>query len=173
MQFLIDKCTQNMPEDMNSKTQNASEEEDLTTFDNKSGLAEDLKFLASMPELCDVTFLVGETREPVCGVRAILAARSRYVEHHNLKNLYPSGEKITRSFVSVQIRVFHQMFYQQSSSPQKKKENQAKENKLRMFLKRSSEPTLNVQNNSGSNTGSSQCMVNIKSFFENSLLSSR
>jgi hypothetical protein len=34
-------------------------EPDLTTFDNKSGLAEDLKFLASMPELCDVTFLVG------------------------------------------------------------------------------------------------------------------
>ena len=66
-----------MPEDMNSKTQNASEDEDLTHFDNKSGLAEDLKFLASMPELCDVTFLVGETREPVCGVRAILAARSR------------------------------------------------------------------------------------------------
>ena len=53
------------------------------------------------------------------------------------------------------------MFYQQSSSPQKKKENQAKENKLRMFLKRSSEPTLNVQNNSGSNTGSAQSMVRI------------
>lgn len=66
-----------MPEGMNSKNQNPSEEEDLTLFENKSGLAEDLKFLASMPELCDVTFLVGETREPVCGVRAILAARSR------------------------------------------------------------------------------------------------
>lgn len=49
----------------------------MTLFENKSGLADDLKFLASMPELCDVTFLVGETREPVCGVRAILAARSR------------------------------------------------------------------------------------------------
>lgn len=33
-------------------------EPDLTTFDNKSGLADDMKFLASMPELCDVTFLV-------------------------------------------------------------------------------------------------------------------
>ncbi|XP_065200211.1 serine-enriched protein-like [Planococcus citri] len=121
-----------MPEGMSAKiSQVAGEGEDLTIFDNKSGLADDLKFLASMPELCDVTFLVGETREPVCGVRAILAARSR---------------------------VFHQMFFQQSSSPQKKKENQAKENKLRMFLKRSSEPTLNVQNNSGSNTGSAQNM---------------
>jgi hypothetical protein len=50
---------------------------DLSVFENKSGLAEDLKFLASMPELCDVTFLVGDTREPVCAVKAVLAARSR------------------------------------------------------------------------------------------------
>lgn len=68
-----------MPEGMSARNQNTSEEEDLTLFENKSGLADDLKFLASMPELCDVTFLVGETREPVCGVRAILASRSRYV----------------------------------------------------------------------------------------------
>lgn len=44
-------------------------ESDLSTFENKTGLAEDMKFLASMPELCDVTFLVGETREPVCAVK--------------------------------------------------------------------------------------------------------
>lgn len=50
---------------------------DLTTYENKCGLAEDMKFLASMPELCDITFLVGETREPVCAVKAVLAARSR------------------------------------------------------------------------------------------------
>lgn len=54
-------------------------EPDLSTFENKSGLAEDMKFLASMPELCDVTFLVGDTREPVCAVKAVLAARSRFV----------------------------------------------------------------------------------------------
>lgn len=47
----------------------ADTEPDLSTFENKSGLAEDMKFLASMPELCDVTFLVGETREPVCAVK--------------------------------------------------------------------------------------------------------
>ncbi|XP_033639645.1 uncharacterized protein LOC117300075 [Asterias rubens] len=46
-------------------------------FENKLGLAEDLKFISRMPELCDVTFLVGDRREPVCAVRAILAARSR------------------------------------------------------------------------------------------------
>ena len=50
------------------------------SFDNRLGLAHDLGFLASMPELCDITFLVGEDRQPVCGVKAILAARSRSVE---------------------------------------------------------------------------------------------
>lgn len=50
---------------------------DETLFEYKGGLADDLKFLAAIPEVCDVTFLVGETREPVCAVKAILAARSR------------------------------------------------------------------------------------------------
>ena len=31
------------------------DEADFSVFENKTGLAEDLKFLASMPELCDVT----------------------------------------------------------------------------------------------------------------------
>lgn len=53
------------------------EKEDISIFENKSGLGEDMKFLASMPELCDVTFLVGDTREPVCAVKAVLAARSK------------------------------------------------------------------------------------------------
>jgi hypothetical protein len=61
------------------ETQYQQEEEfdDTSIFENKSGLAEDMRFLASMPELCDVTFLVGDTREPVCGVKAVLAARSK------------------------------------------------------------------------------------------------
>lgn len=50
---------------------------DETLFEYKGGLADDLKFLAAIPEVCDVTFLVGETGEPVCAVKAILAARSR------------------------------------------------------------------------------------------------
>lgn len=50
---------------------------DYSVYENKAGLADDMKFLASMPELCDVTFLVGETREPVCAVKAVLASRSR------------------------------------------------------------------------------------------------
>lgn len=66
-----------MPDQSLSMAEALSDEPDLSTFENKSGLAEDMKFLASMPELCDVTFLVGDTREPVCAVKAVLAARSR------------------------------------------------------------------------------------------------
>ncbi|XP_023217533.1 serine-enriched protein-like [Centruroides vittatus] len=94
--------------------------EDYSVFENKSGLAEDMKFLASMPELCDVTFLVGETREPVCAVKAVLAARSR---------------------------VFHKILYTQQVAPreiQSRKRDFSKETKLKLFLKRSSEPILNV-----------------------------
>lgn len=65
-----------MPEASGSRV---VDESDYSTFENKTGLAEDMKFLASMPELCDVTFLVGDTREPVCAVKAVLAARSRLV----------------------------------------------------------------------------------------------
>ncbi|XP_011500045.1 PREDICTED: serine-enriched protein isoform X3 [Ceratosolen solmsi marchali] len=106
-----------MPE-ASSSSGTALDDLDNSTFENKSGLAEDMKFLARMPELCDVTFLVGETREPVCAVKAILASRSK---------------------------VFHKMLYQ-APSPQRKKDPPPKENKLKYFLKRSSEPLLNMQN---------------------------
>ncbi|XP_011162991.1 serine-enriched protein isoform X3 [Solenopsis invicta] len=95
-----------------------TDEDDYSTFENKTGLAEDMKFLASMPELCDVTFLVGDTREPVCAVKAVLAARSK---------------------------VFYRMLFE-TASPQRKRPTPAKENKIRLFLKRSSEPLLNLQN---------------------------
>jgi hypothetical protein len=52
-------------------------QDDFSIFENMDGLSDDMRFLASMPELCDVTFLVGDTREPVCAVRAVLAARSK------------------------------------------------------------------------------------------------
>lgn len=78
-----------------------------------------MKFLASMPELCDVTFLVGDSREPVCAVKAVLAARSR---------------------------IFQKLLFQAPSPQRKKEPPPVRENKLRLFLKRSSEPLLNLQN---------------------------
>ena len=54
-----------------------SRDRSVNSYVNKEALALDLRALANMPELCDVTFLVGQDRQPVCGVRAILAARSR------------------------------------------------------------------------------------------------
>ncbi|XP_054738429.1 serine-enriched protein isoform X1 [Anastrepha obliqua] len=111
----------------------ADAEPDLSTFENKTGLAEDMKFLASMPELCDVTFLVGDTREPVCAVKAVLASRSR---------------------------VFAKMLYS-APSPQRKRETSTKENKLRLFLKRSSEPLLNLQNAAQQRSGFTQQLAPI------------
>nr|XP_022916382.1 serine-enriched protein isoform X4 [Onthophagus taurus] len=132
-----------MPESLITNTYSAmaEAEPDLSTFENKSGLAEDMKFLASMPELCDVTFLVGDTREPVCAVKAVLAARSR---------------------------VFHKMLYQvkqkEAPSPQRKKEAPPRENKLRLFLKRSSEPLLNLQSASQQPTSQQHQTLIIEEF---------
>jgi len=94
--------------------------DDTSTFENKAGLAEDMRFLASIPELTDITFLVGDTREPVCAVRAVLAARSR---------------------------VFNKMLFHPSARhPKAGKEGHVeKTSKFRSFIKRSSEPLINFQ----------------------------
>ena len=44
---------------------------------DKYALCEDLKYILSVPDLCDVTFLVGPDQYPIHGLRAILASRSR------------------------------------------------------------------------------------------------
>ncbi|KAK3610073.1 hypothetical protein CHS0354_032159 [Potamilus streckersoni] len=42
-----------------------------------SCLSDDMRSIISVPELCDIIFLVGPQRMPVYGLRAILSARSR------------------------------------------------------------------------------------------------
>ncbi|ESP00695.1 hypothetical protein LOTGIDRAFT_157985 [Lottia gigantea] len=46
-------------------------------FKSQESLCDSLDYILSMPELCDVVFLVGENKTPVYGVKAILATRSR------------------------------------------------------------------------------------------------
>ena len=70
-------CTSLDGYEQNQGPEDSDLDEDTSIFENKAGLAEDMRFLASMPELCDITFLVGEMREPVCAVKAVLGARSR------------------------------------------------------------------------------------------------
>ena len=41
-------------------------------------MCNDLGFLAHLPELCDITFMVGREKEPVCAVRAVLGNPSSY-----------------------------------------------------------------------------------------------
>lgn len=69
----------------------ADAEPDLSTFENKTGLAEDMKFLASMPELCDVTFLVGDTREPVCAVKVGVSNVYKQPIYINNETIYYLG----------------------------------------------------------------------------------
>ncbi|OWF55106.1 Serine-enriched protein [Mizuhopecten yessoensis] len=52
---------------------------DVMVVKDTRGLCEDLKYVISVPDLCDVTFLVGEEKLPVYGVKAILATRSRHM----------------------------------------------------------------------------------------------
>lgn len=49
---------------------------------NMVRLTEDMSLLATMSELYDVHFLLGGDQEILGGVKAILAARSRYVVSH-------------------------------------------------------------------------------------------
>lgn len=42
-------------------------------------LCESLRLIMEIPEMCDVTFLVGPLEIPVYGIRAILGIRSKYV----------------------------------------------------------------------------------------------
>ncbi|XP_041350849.1 serine-enriched protein-like [Gigantopelta aegis] len=50
---------------------------EMMFFSSTSALCNSLEFIITMPEMCNVTFLVGRSRVPVHGVKAILATRSR------------------------------------------------------------------------------------------------
>ena len=100
-----------MPEVLTSEGPMAADEPDLSIFENKSGLAEDLKFLASMPELCDVTFLVGETREPVCAVKVGWnSTSSKFIIPLLHKVLHCMNPRRFKSGLYVEYTVLHRIF---------------------------------------------------------------
>lgn len=98
--FLLPCRFKKMPEVLNSEGPMPPDEPDLSIFENKSGLAEDLKFLASMPELCDVTFLVGETREPVCAVKVNTQQHDVHFNHLTIAESSSELHK-SRCFIAV------------------------------------------------------------------------
>ncbi|KAJ8301404.1 hypothetical protein KUTeg_020391 [Tegillarca granosa] len=55
-------------------------------FQNTTALCNHLKYIISMPDLCDVRFLVGEENIPIYGVKAIMATRSRTFYHLIIKH---------------------------------------------------------------------------------------
>ena len=125
---------------------------DTSIFENKAGLSDDMRFLASMPELCDVTFLVGETREPVCAVKAVLGARSRFEIQKRVDCFLKQVLFLLTYFLF--LRVFQKMLYPSAHpnvATQGSKDSSAKDptmkaaSKLKAFIKRSSEPLLNME----------------------------
>ncbi|XP_062621453.1 serine-enriched protein-like [Saccostrea cucullata] len=58
----------------------------IMVLKNRYELCEDLKYVISVPDLCDVMFLVGPEKIPVYGIRAILATRSRLMYQMILKS---------------------------------------------------------------------------------------
>ncbi|XP_045177958.2 serine-enriched protein-like [Mercenaria mercenaria] len=62
-------------------------EEEVMNFQSTHALCEHLKLILAMPEMCDVTFLVGPREVPVHGVRAIMGTRSRVMYQLILKHM--------------------------------------------------------------------------------------
>jgi ribosomal protein S2 len=54
-----------------------NKDEEIMNFRSTHSLSEHLKLILAMPEMCDVTFVVGPREVPVHGVRAIMGTRSR------------------------------------------------------------------------------------------------
>lgn len=73
-----DSNTDSLPEVSDVRDQDAdSDVKKVVNYKSTSALCDHLKYIVSMPELCDVTFLVGPSKVPVHGVKAILGTRSR------------------------------------------------------------------------------------------------
>lgn len=62
-----------------SSDSESEDDADSVKYVNAEAVSEALTVVMDMPDLCDVTFLVGSTLTPVHGVKSIMSTRSRYV----------------------------------------------------------------------------------------------
>ncbi|XP_046582217.1 serine-enriched protein-like [Haliotis rubra] len=69
----------------------------VMVFKSTGELQDSLALILEMPDMCDVTFLVGKTKVPVYGVKAILATRSRYLYQLVLKHQKQSMQDIPKT----------------------------------------------------------------------------
>ena len=52
---------------------------EVMKINSSTNLCDSLELILSVPEMCDVTFLVGPKEIPVHGLKAVLSVRSRWV----------------------------------------------------------------------------------------------
>jgi len=65
--------------DYDSDSDSDTEDDGVIRYTDTTSLCDSLKYILSLPELCDVTFHVGPKKIPIHGVKAILGTRSRCV----------------------------------------------------------------------------------------------
>ena len=62
----------------------AEPEEEVMFYHSTQALWDSLAYITNMTEMCDVVFHVGQTRQPVYGVKCLLSVRSRWLLAHIL-----------------------------------------------------------------------------------------
>ncbi|KAK6179317.1 hypothetical protein SNE40_011706 [Patella caerulea] len=70
---------------------------EMMVFKSRESLCDNLDYVFSVSELCDVVFLAGEDKIPVYGVKAILATRSRVLYQlilHNQREVKVNKKKV-------------------------------------------------------------------------------
>lgn len=60
-----------------SETTDTADSLEALDLKDRTALGGDLRFVLTIPEMCDVKFVVGRRKFPMYGVKAILASRSR------------------------------------------------------------------------------------------------
>jgi len=94
------------------QTQKATSGE-VMRYQSSNELCEQLQYILSLPELCDVTFYVGPEKQAIHGVKAILGTRSRVMyqlllkkereteEHRKLSKKFRKSQRNSKTIIDV------------------------------------------------------------------------